>query len=214
MVHGYDDGHIAPLMCNKITHEWSNFKRYVRVLLMPVGFYISLWSLHQETILGTVQHHFNMAKDNIVECRFNAVQYNKILCTLLQWWGQNINQTESTKDTPYLLLMGELWCIFCNNFGENWPCYNNGTTLYNTADSTAKIWWTKNLDHTLSSQKTSQITKLNVANMGATWVLSAPTLAPWTLLSGIPYLSLAGKLWGVYYEYLEAEWPSQNGTGL
>ena len=33
------------------------------------------------------------------------------------------------KDTPYLALMGELWGVFCEDFGEYWPQYN-GTTLY------------------------------------------------------------------------------------
>ena len=35
----------------------------------------------------------------------------------------------STKDTPYLALMGELWGVFCGYFWENWPRYN-GTALY------------------------------------------------------------------------------------
>ena len=35
----------------------------------------------------------------------------------------------STKDTPYLVLMGELWVVFCKYFWENLPRYN-GTALY------------------------------------------------------------------------------------
>ena len=35
-----------------------------------------------------------------------------------------------TIDTPYLNLMDEIWGVCCEDFGENWPCYN-GTTLYN-----------------------------------------------------------------------------------
>ena len=38
-------------------------------------------------------------------------------------------EIESTKDTPYLALKGEPWCVFCEKFGENPPHYN-GTTLY------------------------------------------------------------------------------------
>ena len=34
-----------------------------------------------------------------------------------------------TKDTPYLTLTGELWGVFCEDFEENWPCYND-TALY------------------------------------------------------------------------------------
>ena len=41
------------------------------------------------------------------------------------------SEFEPTKDTPYLTLTGELWDAFCEDFGENWPCYN-GTTLYLT----------------------------------------------------------------------------------
>ena len=34
-----------------------------------------------------------------------------------------------TKDTPYLALMDELWGVFCEYLGENWPRYND-TALY------------------------------------------------------------------------------------
>ena len=36
---------------------------------------------------------------------------------------------EPTKDTPYLALTGELWGVFCDNFGENRPCHTS-TALY------------------------------------------------------------------------------------
>ena len=35
----------------------------------------------------------------------------------------------ATKDTPYLALTGELWGVFCEDFVENWLCYNS-TALY------------------------------------------------------------------------------------
>ena len=35
----------------------------------------------------------------------------------------------STKDAPYVALMGELWGVFCEYLWENWPRYN-GTALY------------------------------------------------------------------------------------
>ena len=35
----------------------------------------------------------------------------------------------TTKDTPYLALMGELWGVFCEYLRENQPRYN-GTALY------------------------------------------------------------------------------------
>ena len=34
-----------------------------------------------------------------------------------------------TTDTPYLALTGELWGVYCEDLGENWPRYN-GTALY------------------------------------------------------------------------------------
>ena len=34
-----------------------------------------------------------------------------------------------TTDTPYLALTGELWSVFCEDSGENWPRYD-GTALY------------------------------------------------------------------------------------
>ena len=40
--------------------------------------------------------------------------------------GSNIRVT--TKN-PYLALTGELWCVYCEEFGEKWPRYN-GTALY------------------------------------------------------------------------------------
>ena len=30
-----------------------------------------------------------------------------------------------TKDTPYRNLMGELWGVFCEDLGENWPFHND-----------------------------------------------------------------------------------------
>ena len=34
-----------------------------------------------------------------------------------------------TTDAPYLTLTGELWGVYCDNLGENWPRYN-GTALH------------------------------------------------------------------------------------
>ena len=36
---------------------------------------------------------------------------------------------ELTKDTPYLVLSGELWSVFYEYFNRNWPCYK-GFLLY------------------------------------------------------------------------------------
>ena len=34
-----------------------------------------------------------------------------------------------TTDTPYLALTGELWGVYCEDLGKNWPRYS-GTALY------------------------------------------------------------------------------------
>ena len=34
-----------------------------------------------------------------------------------------------TKDTLYRALTGDLWCVLCEDFGENWSRYN-GAVLY------------------------------------------------------------------------------------
>ena len=34
-----------------------------------------------------------------------------------------------TTDTPYLALTGELWGVYCDDCGENWPRFNS-TALY------------------------------------------------------------------------------------
>ena len=49
-----------------------------------------------------------MAKYNL-ECRYNAVQYNRILRTSLQWQKLNIVRVLT---------------VTMEDFGENWPRYN------------------------------------------------------------------------------------------
>ena len=38
-----------------------------------------------------------------------------------------------TTDTSYLALAGELWGVYCEDFEENWPRYND-TSLYLVSD--------------------------------------------------------------------------------
>ena len=40
-----------------------------------------------------------------------------------------VSEVIITKDTTYLALTGELWCVFCEDLGENWPRYKR-TALY------------------------------------------------------------------------------------
>ena len=55
--------------------------------------------------------------------------WNITLHTSLQEVRQTINQRLNQKDTPYLALTGEVWGVFREYFGWNWPRYN-GTTQY------------------------------------------------------------------------------------
>ena len=81
----------------------------------------------QFNTLHTVYFSWNLST---ARCHCNMVKYNMVLDTTLQWLRRNLNQEfEPTKDTPYLALTGELWGVFCENFGKNWPRYN-GTALH------------------------------------------------------------------------------------
>ena len=42
-------------------------------------------------------------------------------------------------DTPYLVLTGELWGVYCEDFGEDLPRYD-GNTLYKVLDHIIKIY--------------------------------------------------------------------------
>ena len=65
-----------------------------------------------------------------VECRYNVVQYNMILYTSLHWLRQSINQSEEPQNTlDSSPRQGEVWGVFCGDFGENLPRYNS-TALY------------------------------------------------------------------------------------
>ena len=55
--------------------------------------------------------------ENTVECRYNAVQCNMILHTSLHKLGQIINQR--------LNLQKNLWGVFHEYFGENWPLWRH-----------------------------------------------------------------------------------------
>ena len=36
--------------------------------------------------------------------------------------AENKSDFELTYDTPYLILTSELWAVYCQVLGENWPC--------------------------------------------------------------------------------------------
>ena len=65
-----------------------------------------------------------------LECRYNAVQFIMISHTTPPCQQQNVDQTSNSQQIPlHLTITGELWCVYCDDFGVNWPCYN-GTALY------------------------------------------------------------------------------------
>ena len=61
---------------------------------------------------------------NTVGCRYNVVQNNMIIMySIAVAEVEYKSEFESTKYTPYLTLMGELWGVFCEDFGEKRPHY-------------------------------------------------------------------------------------------
>ena len=89
-----------------------------------------------------------------VECPYNEVQYNKMLYTSLQWWGQNINQRLNLRNTQNIS-PGELWCAFEIFFLEKWPRYN-GTAMHisiytyiriHYTPLNPKYWWQIMINH-------------------------------------------------------------------
>ena len=99
--------------------KWRPFCLCLNVL---TEVWYSYWSR-----LCTTPFHHNGGSflANTIGCHHNVVQYIMIFCSVLQWLMQNINQNlYSQIDTPYLALTDELWGVYWENFGENWPRYN------------------------------------------------------------------------------------------
>ena len=71
---------------------------------------------------------------NTVECRYNAVQFSTILHTALRKQRQKVNQILESPPPPppppqYLALTGELRGVYCENFEDDLPRYND-TALF------------------------------------------------------------------------------------
>ena len=56
-------------------------------------------------------------------------RFHCILCCSTVTDAEQKSEFVFTKDNPCLALTGELWGVYCEYFGENWPRYN-GTALY------------------------------------------------------------------------------------
>ena len=65
-----------------------------------------------------MNHHFTQMSPYTVECRFNAVQYCKVLHKGVTQ-AEYLSDAGSTKDTPYFALAGELWGVFSEFILEN-----------------------------------------------------------------------------------------------
>ena len=64
------------------------------------------------------------------------------------------SNARSTKDTPYLTLLGELWDVFCEYFLEDWPRYNGTTCIFIFHYHSLwnpKVLWTGSSTGTLSA---------------------------------------------------------------
>ena len=56
--------------------------------------------------------------------------YHDITIDIAMAAAERKSHFKLTTDTPYLALTGELWGVYCEDLGENWPRYS-GTALYN-----------------------------------------------------------------------------------
>ena len=104
---------IYTLFLVRCAHEFKceYFKQNFRIDTMNIQINITPWNKFQRA--SSSEHHVT------VDCRYNAVQYNMILRTSLQWLNWIYSEFQPKKDTPYLALAGELWGVFCDHFGEN-----------------------------------------------------------------------------------------------
>ena len=85
-------------------------------------------SKHDMTFIGPI--HRNVFSI-IVECRFNAVQYidHDITYGVAMIATKRKSDFKITIDTPYLVLTSELWGVYCEDLGENWPRYDGTHSL-------------------------------------------------------------------------------------
>ena len=54
--------------------------------------------------------------------RYNAIQYLAVSYTVPQGLDQNFSHSLNSQKAPHTLT-GELWGVFCKDWGENWSRY-------------------------------------------------------------------------------------------
>ena len=56
---------------------------------------------------------------------YNVIQFNTILHYITAITvAESASDFRITADTPLLILTSELWGVYSEDLGENWPCYN------------------------------------------------------------------------------------------
>ena len=68
----------------------------------------------------TFQCMGNSRYTNAIGCRYNVVSYDISYSTTVTD-AEHKSDIKLTKDIPYLALMGELWGVYCDDLGDNWP---------------------------------------------------------------------------------------------
>ena len=66
---------------------------------------------------------------NTIECRYNADLLQHITYSTFVTEAEHKAGFVFTTNTSYPAHTGELWGVYCGEFGENWPRYS-GTALY------------------------------------------------------------------------------------
>ena len=77
---------------------------------------------HWNWVFRCYSNLYKHMQSSAVITRSNIVTYNMIY---YRNWGRLSIDTGSTKNTPYLALMGELWGVFCECLCENWQRYSD-----------------------------------------------------------------------------------------
>ena len=99
------------------------------VLVNSKSYLYSVFNWPVLCVLDTVMCHYNRANLS----KHDIWHYDNSGRKWIRYYNYN--------STPYLALTGELWGVYCEDFGENWP-HHNSTPLYYVM-----IYWTMRWKH-------------------------------------------------------------------
>ena len=102
---------------------------------------------HWNWVFRCYSNLYKHMQSSAVITRSNIVTYNMIY---YRNWGRLSIDAGSTKDTPYLALMAELWGVFCEYLWENWQCYND-TARYSVYQLVTILSWYNCIKRPLNS---------------------------------------------------------------